>query len=73
MRVAYDRVTSVTCIDNGKVVDADVIKYVEGQYLTVSLNTVKVTLQYNSRFKEYIGSMGGLEFKSSGPKVLGKY
>jgi hypothetical protein len=73
MSNAYDRVASVECIDNGKFVEADVISFVEGKYLTVSLNTVRVNLQYNSRYKNYIGSMGGMEFQSSGPKFLGKY
>lgn len=73
MQVSYDRVAAVECIDNGKIVDADVIAFVEGKYLSVSLNTVKVNLQYNNRYNNYIGSMSGLEFQSTGPKVLGRY
>lgn len=73
MRSSYDRTTAVECIDNGKTVDADVITFVEGKYLTVSLNTVRVNLQYNSRYNNYIGSMSGMEFQSNGPKLLGRY
>lgn len=73
MRSSYDRTAVVECIDNGKTVDADVITFVEGKYLTVSLNTVRVNLQYNSRYNNYIGSMSGMEFQSNGPKLLGRY
>lgn len=73
MRSSYDRTAAVECIDNGKTVDADVITFVEGKYLTVSINTVRVNLQYNSRYNNYIGSMSGMEFQSNGPKLLGRY
>ena len=70
---SYERTTTVECIDNNKLVEADVITFVEGKYLTVALNTVRVNLQFNERYKIYIGSMGGLEFQSTGPKALGYY
>ena len=70
---SYERTTTVECIDNNKLVEADVITYVEGKFLTVSLNTVRVNLQYNQKYKNYIGAMGGLEFQSTGPKALGYY
>jgi hypothetical protein len=70
---SYERTAVVECIDNNNLVDAHVINYVEGKYLTVSLNTVRVNLQYNQKYKNYIGAMGGLEFQSTGPKALGYY
>jgi hypothetical protein len=73
MYKSYDRIAIVECIDNNKTVQADVITFVEGKYLTVSLNTVKVNLQYNSKCNNYIGAMGGLEFQSTGPKILGHH
>ncbi len=73
MYSSFDRTAVVECIDNGKTVEADVITFVEGKYLTVALNTVRVNLQCNERYKIYIGSMSGLEFQSAGPKLLGKY
>ncbi len=73
MYSSFDRTAVVECIDNGNTVEADVITFVEGKYLTVALNTVRVNLQFNERYKIYIGSMSGLEFQSSGPKLLGKY
>jgi len=68
---SYERTAVVECIDNSKKVDADVLAFVEGKYLTVALNTVRVNLQYNQKYNNYIGAMGGLEFQSSGPKTLG--
>lgn len=73
MNRSYERTAIVECIDNNKIVEADIINFVEGKYLTVSLNTVRVNLQYNSNFNNYIGAMGGLEFQSAGPKTLGYY
>ena len=73
MYSSFDRTAVVECIDNGNTVEADVITFVEGKYLTVALNTVRVNLQFNERYKIYIGSMGGLEFQSTGPKALGYY
>ena len=73
MRSSYDRIAVVECIDNGNKVDADVITFVEGKYLTVSINTIRINLQYNNRYNNYIGSMSGMEFQSTGPKLLGKY
>ena len=70
---SYERTTTVECIDNNKLVEADVITYVEGKYLTVSLNTVRVNLQYNQKYNNYIGAMGGLEFQSTGPEAIGYY
>jgi hypothetical protein len=73
MYSSFDRTAVVECIDNGNTVEADVITFVEGKYLTVALNTVRVNLQFNEQYKIYIGSMSGLEFQSTGPKLLGKY
>ena len=73
MNKSYDNIAVVECIDNDKTVDADVMTFVEGKYLTVAINTVKVNLQYNEKHNNYIGSLGGLEFRSIGPKMLGYY
>jgi hypothetical protein len=73
MNKSYDRTAVVECIDNDKSIDADVLTFVEGKYLTVAINTVKVNLQYNQKHSNYIGSLGGLEFRSVGPRTLGYY
>lgn len=73
MNKSYDSIAVVECTDNNKSIDADVLTFVEGKYLTVAINTVKVNLQYNQKHSNYIGSLGGLEFCSVGPKILGYY
>lgn len=58
-----DRSVQVKCLDNGKTAEADVLSYIEGKFLTVLLNTIRVNLQYNSDKNCYIGSAAGLEFQ----------
>ena len=70
MRVIYDTEVSVKCTDNGRSLTADVIEFNPGVYMSVSLSKVKVNLQYSSKFDEYVGSMGGLEFIAKSPKRL---
>ena len=71
MREVFAQDCIIECTDNGKTVDADVSKFVKGVFLEVVMNTVKVNLQYQERFDQYVGSMGGLEFVSKGPQQLG--
>ena len=37
------------------------------------MNTVKVNLQYQPAHKVYVGNMAGMEFVTSGPKMVGSY
>lgn len=67
----YDNEAMVKCTDNGKEVTANVIDFRPQVYLTVNVNTVSVNLQYVTKFNHYVGSMAGMEFISSGPKLLG--
>lgn len=50
----------VYCTDKEKFVEADILNIVEGKFIEVALNTVKVRLTYNKN--DYVGSMAGLEF-----------
>ena len=54
-----DEIT-VTCTDNGKSVIGYILEYRPKNHLEVSLNTVKIYLQY--RKGTYVGSMSGMEF-----------
>ena len=69
----YATETLVECTDNGKSIMAHVDRFEAEKYLAVIMNTVKVSLQYNKAFDHYVGSMGGLEFLSKGPKVIGSH
>ena len=67
----FDSVAMVTCTDNDKTIEADVVDFRESRYLSVSMNTVRVSLQYEPKFNQSVGSMGGMEFVSKGPKRVG--
>ena len=54
-----DEIT-VTCTDNGKSVIGYRLEYRPKEHLEISLNTVKIYLQY--RKGTYVGSMSGMEF-----------
>jgi len=69
-RLHHEQTTTVTCSDNGKSSNADVISFISEQKLIVSLNkTIKMEMTYNPRNKLYIAHQTGLEFVSSGPAV----
>ena len=73
MREVYAQETLVECVDNGKSITVIVDNFQPGKYLSVIMNTVKVNLQYQDKHDRYVGSMGGLEFISKGPKTVGSY
>ena len=50
----------VTCTDNGKKVTAYILNYRAKDQLEISLNTVKIRMQYKSGI--FVGSMAGMEF-----------
>jgi hypothetical protein len=50
----------VTCTDNGKKVIGYILNYREKDQLEISLNTVKIRMQYKSGI--FVGSMAGMEF-----------
>jgi hypothetical protein len=50
----------VTCTDNGKKVIGYILDYRTKDQLEISLNTVKIRMQYKSGI--FVGSMAGMEF-----------
>lgn len=67
----YETECTLECTDNGRKVSADVDQFKEKESLTVLIEgKVRVHLKY-TKFKEYVGSMSGLEFVTKGPKFLG--
>ena len=50
----------VTCTDNGKKVTGYILNFREKDQLEISLNTVKIRMQYKSGI--FVGSMAGMEF-----------
>ena len=51
---------AVTCTDNGKKVTGYILNYRAKDQLEISLNTVKIRMQYKSGI--FVGSMAGMEF-----------
>jgi len=61
----------VTCIDNGKIMTADILDFKEKNICQVSINkAIKLTMHYDEWSEDYIGRSAGLEFKTSGPKII---
>jgi len=54
-----DEIT-VTCTDNGKSVIGYILDFRKKDHLEISLNTVKIHLQFRNGV--YVGSMSGMEF-----------
>ena len=50
----------VICTDNGKKVIGYILNYRIKDHLEISLNTVKIRMQYKSGV--FVGSMAGMEF-----------
>jgi hypothetical protein len=50
----------VTCTDNNKKVTGYILNYRAKDQLEISLNTVKIRMQYKSGI--FVGSMAGMEF-----------
>jgi hypothetical protein len=59
---------TVTCTDNDQTHEAYLDRYVEGKYMDVIINTVRVRLVKGRRM--YVGNMAGYEFTAQDPEVL---
>jgi hypothetical protein len=58
----------VTCENNGKKTQADILKFQPGVALDISINrSVKVPMKWNGRI--YEGHVGGMSFVSKGPEI----
>lgn len=68
MKQYIAEVCSVTCEDNGRTMQADILGFKNHQYLTVSLEkSLKLELRWNGKI--YEGRMGKFSFVSVGPKI----
>ena len=59
---------TVTCTDNDQTHEAYLDRYLEGKYMDVIINTVRVKLIKEGRV--YVGHMAGFEFTATDPEVL---
>lgn len=61
----------ITCTSNGITMDADVMSFNEGNFLTVAIAEMKISMNYNGKL--YEGKAAGMDFTSAGPKVSKQY
>ena len=67
----YEDTCTLVCTDNGKAVEAELLDFNEGKFLSVAIGRqVKVNLQYVKQHNIYVGSSNGYEFTTPGPKVI---
>jgi hypothetical protein len=68
-RVEYKDTAVLTCLENNKTINSEVLDFRPAYMMTVSIDRkIRVVLRYNASKKMYIGNVGSLEFTSNGPK-----
>ena len=69
MTSTWGDTAEVTNTDTDNTVTGEVHHFKHEDFLSIVLNrAVKIDLRYNPRSKFYVGSKGGMEFISKGPK-----
>ena len=66
--IHYENTCEVTCTDNGKTVEAEVMNFRHRDGLTVVVATNKIVMKYKANADIYVGNLMGMEFTSKGPK-----
>lgn len=65
----FDDTCEITGIKNGISVVGEILKFREKEFIIATIErSAKVTLHWEDRAQLYVGSLGGVEFQSSGPK-----
>lgn len=65
----YDPQCELLCIDTNKTSTAEVDRFMENSYIQCFIGGMSINLQYNTKYKKYIGKAAGLEFSTDGPKI----
>ena len=69
MKTTYDDKCKIFNTDHEKSVEVDILDFVPQKKLIVSVQkSVKLTLAWDDKHHIYVGSMGGMEFTSEGPR-----
>ena len=61
----------LTCTSNGITMEADVMCFKEGQFLSVAIAEMKINMKFNGKL--YEGKAAGMDFTTPGPKVFKQY
>jgi len=68
-RTMYDDRCTIHNTDNDRTEEVEVLDFSPRKRLVVSVQrSIKLTLVYQERHGDYVGSMAGMEFTSRGPK-----
>jgi len=67
-REQLPKTIKVTCTDKDQVVEAELWGFQEKKFVDVSINTVRVRLNYTGKL--YVGNMAGYEFTSQAPEIV---
>lgn len=69
MKTTYDDKCKIFNTNTEKSAEVDILNFVPQKKLVVSVQkSVKVTLAWDDKHHIYVGSMGGMEFTSEGPR-----
>ena len=67
--IIYSEKCKVTAVASNKTMDADVLTFRIGEYLSVSMNrSVKLNMTWNGKYFE--GRIAGMDFESAGPETI---
>jgi len=65
----FEDTCEITSVANGTSVVGEILTFREKQMITATIQrSAKVTLRWDDRFDLYVGSLGGVEFQSTGPR-----
>jgi hypothetical protein len=62
---------NLTCLSNGVTMEASVLSFTEGKFLTVAIAEMKISMKFNGKL--YEGKAAGMDFTTPGPKVTKQY
>jgi len=70
----YETVCEVTCIDNGRSMEVDVINFRPEHSCKILVEKkIDVFLKYNAKHDLYVGSKAGMDFTTKGPSYIGSF
>lgn len=65
----FDDTCEITGVETGVTVTGEIITFKEKEIIVATIQrSAKVTLRWDDRVMLYVGSLGGVEFQSDGPK-----
>ena len=65
----YEDTCEIIGVKNGIAVTGEILQFREKDVIIATINrSVKVSLHWQDNVEQYVGSVGGVEFQSSGPE-----